>query len=352
MSKNDFTFVFLIIPMEDFNIWMVRSGEGGYLLDEFFEKEIVAIGWNELGEISNDITYDELKHRIFQVYQDVSSGAAGQSAGQIWRFIKEFKVGDKIVTYDSESRLYYTGEIKSPAKYNDKLSYHHYRDVLWEEAGIDRDTLSTETKNTLGSARTIFSLTKEIWRELEVNHPGYMSDEELQEIEELEQEAEEQSLKQLKEETIARSFEFIKDIISKLSWQDTERLVSGLLRAMGYKTRLTSRGSDLGSDIIASVDELALDEPRIKVEVKKKSKDKVSSDELRSFIGGLRGHTKGIFVTTTGFSKDAKYEAERANFTITLIDLDWLVELLVDNYEKLDIETKALVPLKKIYWPV
>lgn len=338
--------------MEDFNVWMVRAGEGSYLLDEFFEREIIAIGWNELGAIPNDITHEDLKRKIFEAYQDVSSGTVGQAAGQILRFIRDFKVGDKIVTYDSESRLYYTGEIKSPAKFNDKLSYHHYRDMDWEDGGIERDLLSTETKNTLGSARTIFSLSKEIWRELEVNHPGYMSDEEFQEIEEVQQDAEEQVLKQIKEETIARSFEFIKDIISKLSWQDTERLVSGLLRAMGYKTRMTSKGSDLGSDIIASIDELALDEPRIKVEVKKKSKDKVSSDELRSFIGGLRGHTKGIFVTTTGFSKDAKYEAERANFAITLIDLDWLVELLIDNYEKLDIETKALVPLKKIYWPV
>ncbi|MCF6404813.1 restriction endonuclease [Chitinophaga filiformis] len=61
---------------------------------------------------------------------------------------------------------------------------------------------------------------------------------------------------------------------------------------------------------------------------------------------------KGIFVTTTGFSKDAGHEAERADFAIALIDSDWLVDLLVSYYESLDPEIEALVPLRKIYWPV
>ncbi len=122
---------------------------------------------------------------------------------------------------------------------------------------------------------------------------------------------------------------------------------------MGYKTRMTAKsGGDLGSDIIASPDELFLEQPLIKVEVKKRTKDKISAPDIRNFIGGMRGHHKGIYVTTTGFSKEAIYEAERANFAITLIDSDWLVELLISNYDNLEPEIKALVPLKKIYWPV
>jgi len=36
----------------------------------------------------------------------------------------------------------------------------------------------------------------------------------------------------------------------------------------------------------------------------------------------------------------------------TLIDLSELRRLLVENYEKLDGETRALVPLKRFYWPM
>jgi len=331
---------------------MVRAGQGGYLIEEFLKDGIVAIGWNELGELDSDLTYDQLKQKFKEAYPEDSNGRVYQCVGQTWRFLKEFKEGDKIVSYDSSAREYYLGTIESDYKYDDSLEYFHYRKVAWMDGGTQRDTLSSDAKNSLGAISTIFELSEDIWEELIKNHPSHISDEELMDILEVEKIIEEQNLNELKDDIISRSKEFIKDIISKLSWQDTEFLVAGLLKSLGYKTRMTSRGGDLGSDIVASPDELGLEEPRLRVEVKKRSKDKIGAEELRNFIGGMRGHHKGVYVTTTGFSKEAVYEAERANFAITLIDSNRLVELLVSNYEALEPEIKALVPLRKIYWPV
>ena len=56
--------------------------------------------------------------------------------------------------------------------------------------------------------------------------------------------------------------------------------------------------------------------------------------------------------STGGFAKDARYEAERANIPVALLDLDELVSLLIQNYPSLDAETRALVPLVPIYWPM
>jgi len=53
-----------------------------------------------------------------------------------------------------------------------------------------------------------------------------------------------------------------------------------------------------------------------------------------------------------GFTKDARYEAERSNVPLTLITLPRLRELLVQHYEKLDPPTRALVPAQRLYWPV
>ena len=72
---------------------------------------------------------------------------------------------------------------------------------------------------------------------------------------------------------------------------------------------------------------------------------------ITSFTGGLRPGHKGIYVSTGGFSKDAKYEAERSNIPVTLIDLDQLVKLIVQYYDSFDTETRALIPLTKIFWP-
>lgn len=333
-------------------IWMVRAGEGSYLIEDFLREGIVAIGWNEIGRLQDNISYGELKERFKNAYPEDSEGRVRQCVGQIGKFLFDFKVGDRVVTYDSSAREYYTGTITSKYSFGENREYHHYRQVEWVDGGIPRDALSPETKNTLGAISTIFELTESILEDLETNHPGYLSPDVEAEIQEISEHFERQQLEELKNNVKSRSNEFIKDIIANLSWQDTEQLVAGILRCLGYKTRMTSRGGDLGSDIIASPDELGLEEPIIKVEVKKRSKDKIGANEVRSFIGGMRGFNKGIYVTTSGFTKEAMYESERANFAITLIDSDWLVELLVSNYDKLDPEAKALVPLRKIYWPV
>lgn len=333
-------------------IWMVRAGQGSYLIDEFLQRSCIAIGWREVGDLNenSDMTIHELKDRFKAVYPDDSEGRVRQCVGQIWRFWRSFSIGDKVVTYDAGAREYYLGTITSEYQYDGELGYPHYRSVAWMDMAVDRDLLSTETKNTLGAISTIFELPSEVWGELE---RGGMSELDTMELAEAEQIIEERDLQRLKDDVIFRSQEFIKDIIANLSWQDTETLIAGLLKAMGYKTRMTAKGGgDLGSDIIASPDDLFLEQPLIKVEVKKRSKDKIQAPDIRNFIGGMRGHHKGIYVTTSSFSKEAQYEAERANFAITLIDSDWLVELLLSNYESLDPEIKALVPLRKIYWPV
>lgn len=340
---------------ENFKIWMVRAGRDSYLLNEFLDNDIVAIGWNDIGEIKKGTSNEALKKLLKSSYPDDSNGRLGQSTGQIWRLFKEFKIGDKVITYDSDAREYYIGEIKSGYKYSDEYTYKHYREVEWYDGSIERDYLKVNSKNTLGSILTIFEVPKTIWIELKEAHPGYMSQEEIEGYEEAMKLFEAQELEQLKQDAIFRSLEFIKDIISSLDWNELEELCAGLMRGMGYKTRMTKRGGgDLGSDIMASPDGLLMIEPIIKVEVKHKikSKEKVSAPDLRSFIGGLRTTGKGIYISSTGFTKEAYYEAERANFQITLIDLDLLVELIIEYYENLDSEVKALVPLRKIYWPV
>ncbi|MCM2266461.1 MAG: restriction endonuclease, partial [Elusimicrobiales bacterium] len=146
-------------------------------------------------------------------------------------------------------------------------------------------------------------------------------------------------------------FEFIKDRILELDWEDAQELVAGILRAMGYKTRVSPKGPDLGKDIVASPDGLGLEQPRIRVEVKHRPRQQIGAPDIRSFIGALRAGDKGLYVSTGGFSTEARYEAERATIPITLVDLNELVKLLIQHYESSDLSTRALVPLVRMYWP-
>jgi len=129
-----------------------------------------------------------------------------------------------------------------------------------------------------------------------------------------------------------------------------QALVAAILRAMGYKTRVSPAGPDKGKDVVASPDGLGLEEPRIKVEVKHR-KAQMGAQDVRSFLGGLRPGNRGLYVSTGGFSREAEYEAERSNIPLTLVDLDTLADLLVQHYDHLDSEGRAMVPLTRIFWP-
>ena len=156
--------------------------------------------------------------------------------------------------------------------------------------------------------------------------------------------------KDLLKEMQEKSHEFIKDTINKLDWDGMQELVAGLLRSMGYKTRISPIGADRGKDIVASPDGFGLEQPRIIVEVKHRE-GAIGAQQIRSFIGGRHKDDKGLYVSTGGFTKDARYEAERAGIPIMLMDSDDLVTAIVEHYEKMDAEAKGLLRLTKIYWP-
>jgi restriction system protein len=164
-------------------------------------------------------------------------------------------------------------------------------------------------------------------------------------VDELEEEIESQG-----EDVAARAKEFTKDKIQALSWEEMQELVAGLLRAMGYKTKVSPVGPDRGKDIVASPDGLGLEDPKIHVEVKHR-KGAMGANEIRSFAGGLR-KTKGLYVSTGGFTREAHYEAERSDTPITLMDIDELARMIVRYYDNFDTEARDLLPLKKIYWPI
>ncbi len=321
-------------------MWMIRAGEGAHLVDVFLENGIVAVGWNEIGDISGK-TKKEIKALMRDRYAKFSQGKIAISAGQMIRFAFEIKNGDYVVTYDPPARIYHLGKIIGDYEYlPGKIEYSHIRKVKWI-GKIDRDLLSITTKNSLGAISTLFLIPEEAKKEILALLEGKSTPE---------TEGTKEELDDIKEDMIERSNEFIKDRIMALNWEQIQELVAGLLRAMGYKTIVSPKGADRGKDIVASPDGLGLEDPRIVVEVKHRN-GQMGSKEIRSFLGALRPGNKALYVSTGGFSKEAGYEAERSNIPLTLIDIDMLVKLVIQYYDDFDTETRTLLPLTKIYWP-
>jgi restriction system protein len=143
----------------------------------------------------------------------------------------------------------------------------------------------------------------------------------------------------------------IEDYLGKLNPFDFQRLVSELLKAMGYfVTWVAPPGQDGGVDIIANTDPLGTTAPRIKVQVKRRA-DKTDVDTLKAFLSSLGDQDVGLFVCLSGFTKAAENTARsQEKRRITLVDLDRLVSLWIEHYKKLDETARRLLPLKPIYY--
>ena len=306
------------------SMWMVRAGEGGVLVDDFRASAFVAIGWAEMGDMSHLKSREQFTKAVEKAYPDSRKMQIAVSAGQAFRFVREMKLGDWVLTYDPGQREYLVGTITGDYSYKPTKEhpFPQVRTVKWDGT-VKRDTLSVSTRNSLGAISTLFQQPAEAADEMEKLLAGKpaLSTVETELVEE------ETQVDLIFKDIQNKAFEFIKDKITKLEWEEMQGLVAGLLRAMGYKTRISPSGPDRGKDIVASPDGFGFESPRIVVEVKHRTGSAMGSQEVRSFLGGRHKDDKGLYVSTGGFSKDARYEAEREclNFCVRGGLLNWLV---------------------------
>lgn len=127
------------------------------------------------------------------------------------------------------------------------------------------------------------------------------------------------------------------DNITKLSPLFFERLVVELLVRMGYGGSIKDAGraigktGDEGIDGTIKEDKLGLD--IIYIQAKRwQSSNIVGRPELHKFVGALAGQgaKKGIFITTSSFTKDALNYIPRNETKIVLIDGEQLAQLMID----------------------
>ena len=120
--------------------------------------------------------------------------------------------------------------------------------------------------------------------------------------------------------------------ISQISPDSFEQLVVDLLQKMGYgKGETVGRSSDGGIDGIINQDALGLEKVYIQA---KRWQSQVGEPEIRNFSGSLdaRGASKGVFVTTSSFSGNAKQTGQiisAGNKFIRLIDGPELAKLML-----------------------
>lgn len=146
------------------------------------------------------------------------------------------------------------------------------------------------------------------------------------------------------EETIAHAYEQIHnklssellDVVLMQDFAFFERLVVELLVKMGYGGSIQDAGQaigrtgDEGIDGIIKEDKLGLDV--VHIQAKKWNRNNtVGRPELQKFVGALagQGRTKGIFITTSSFTKEAQsYKPQGVK--LVKIDGEKLTQLMIE----------------------
>ena len=132
-----------------------------------------------------------------------------------------------------------------------------------------------------------------------------------------------------------------------------ERLVVELLVKMGYGGSIKDAGKaigksgDEGIDGTIKEDKLGLD--IIYIQAKRwKPGNVVGRPELHKFVGALAGQgaKKGVFITTSNFTKEALDYTPKNETKIVLIDGEQLAQLMIDY--NLGCTTQQIYELKKI----
>lgn len=124
--------------------------------------------------------------------------------------------------------------------------------------------------------------------------------------------------------------------VKKASPRFFEQLVVELLLKMGYGGSLKDAGKAIGQsgdggiDGIIKEDKLGLDVIYIQA---KRWENVVGSKEIRNFVGSLVGQkaNKGVFITTSGYTKDALEYVKTITHKVILIDGEMLAQLMIEN---------------------
>lgn len=134
--------------------------------------------------------------------------------------------------------------------------------------------------------------------------------------------------------------QLVEDLLGRLKEMSPgafERLIVELMLRLGYGGALSDAGETLGRsgdggiDGVIKQDKLGLD--NVYLQAKRWSQGTVGRPDVQSFIGALTGMqaTKGVFITTASYSKDARTYAESLpGMRVSLIDGHQLARLMID----------------------
>ncbi len=327
-------------------VWTVRAGASGQADHIFLGSGQIAISSAEVeADVSNLPASRGAFKEAFGRSVSLRPESVPVQAGQLFRFVHEMSIGDRVIYPRRQDRTLWWGEIVGPYVFeaDGADEFSHRRSVRWI-GKLSRDEFSQGALYELGSLLALFEV-KSFAAEFRKKFEGGASD-----IDDAlsipEDDAEAAVARDIGDTT--RDF-IARKIKTELKGVPFEPFVADLFRAMGYRARATRAVRDDGIDVIAHRDELGIEPPILKVQVKVNEAN-IGADCVKAFYAMVPERDVGVFITTSGYSASAVAFA-RTKGNLRLVNGIELVDLIQKYYDGLDIAFRRAIPLRRVFVP-
>ena len=131
--------------------WIYSPGENASKWQECLNEGIMCIGWDDLRDLSNYATREDVRTEIKKFYP--SNGSAKNDSLAVWQFSREIKEGDIIFAKKGMTKIVGRGVVESDYIFDDSRSeFKHVRKVRWTNVGewetVDKSAMKTLTNIT------------------------------------------------------------------------------------------------------------------------------------------------------------------------------------------------------------
>jgi restriction system protein len=330
-----------------FRVWAVRAGGDSEADPLFIENGQIAVSFREVDQDVSGLPAQRSAFKdAFIRSGEAKPAAIPVQAGQLFRFVHEMRIGDRVIYPRKLDRTLLWGEISTPYIYDrtNNPAFPHRRGVRWR-ASLSRDLFSQGALYELGSVLTLFELRNfapEFIRRFEPPMGAAPAKTSAPNDDET-------------EIRVARDIaETTKDFISKRIRTDLkgfplEPFVADLFRAMGYNAHNTRATRDDGVDVVAHRDELGIEPPILKIQVKAQEGN-IGPDLVKAFYAMIHERDVGIFIATAGYTAAAR-DFARTKGNLKLVDGVEFVGLIEKYYDGLDLKFRKQIPLRRILVP-
>ena len=333
--------------MNSLRIWAVRAGGSGQADSIFLNQSHIAIS---SATIADDIgklppVRGAFKDLLMQFGDDADAASVPAHAGQMYRFVHEVRIGDRVIYPRKVDRTLHWGKVTGPYLYDSEgcKNFAHRRPIEWI-SNSGRDEFSPGALYEIGSTLNLFRVREfalEFLKRFEPDDPYEI----LRHCEHMEEGADTAQL-----DIGETTNDFIANRIkTELKGYLLEPFVAELFRAMGYRARATRGVKDDGVDVIAHRDELGIEPPILKIQVKCRNAN-INADCVKAFYAMVEERDVGIIVATGNYTA-AAWEFAKTKGNLKLMTGVELIELVNKYYDDFTTEFRQKIPMKRVLVP-